>query len=96
MIDQKAAAVARGLQTLGILLCIAHGIPLNRCPSFIDLALFETKERAKTILASALGDWATDAGAVATHWTSGWSLPNGATSPPPADGQPARVHLPRR
>jgi hypothetical protein len=56
-IDQKTIVVARGLQMIGILLCISQGIPLNRCQSFIDLALAETKERVKQILVAAMDDW---------------------------------------
>lgn len=55
--DKKAIAVARGVQVTGIALCIAEGSDLTRCPCFIDLALEETKDRVKQILAAARGDW---------------------------------------
>ena len=96
VVDQKAAAVARGLQMLGIALCLSQGISLKRCPSFIDLALFETKEKIKSILTAALNDWTAPAGAVARNWASTWSAPDGVT---PAAAQPSpanpRLHLPR-
>ncbi|MGH3772254.1 MAG: hypothetical protein ACRDRW_12800 [Pseudonocardiaceae bacterium] len=57
VIDQKIVAVARGLQIIGILLCLSQGIPLNQCQSFIDLALTEAKERVKQILIGAMDDW---------------------------------------
>jgi hypothetical protein len=58
VVDEKTAVVARGLQMIGISLCLARGIPLERCQCFIDLALTETKEAVKEKLAAALGDWA--------------------------------------
>jgi hypothetical protein len=59
VIDEKTIVVARGLQMIGILLCLSQGIPMNRCQSFIDLALAETKERVKQILTDAMEEWAT-------------------------------------
>jgi hypothetical protein len=44
VVDEKAIVVARGLQMIGVLLCLNRGLPLNRCQSFIDLSLSETKE----------------------------------------------------
>ncbi len=57
MVDEQAVVVARGLQMIGILLCLSQGTPLNQCQSFIDLALAETKERVKQILVGAMDDW---------------------------------------
>lgn len=59
VIDEKTVVVARGLQMIGILLCLSEGRPLNECQCFIDLALAETKERVKQILTDAMEDWAT-------------------------------------
>ncbi|MFD9966279.1 hypothetical protein [Amycolatopsis sp. NPDC058986] len=56
--DAKMVAVARGLQLTGILLCLANGDDLTRCQCFIDLALNETKDRLKKLLAAAVDDWA--------------------------------------
>lgn len=70
VIDQKTVVVARGLQMIGILLCLSQGIPLNRCQSFIDLALAETKERVKQILVGALEDWASPSPALLTSWAA--------------------------
>ena len=67
-LDQKTVVVARGLQMIGILLCLSQGIPLNRCQSFIDLALAETKERVKQILVGAMGDWTSPSPALLTTW----------------------------
>jgi hypothetical protein len=36
---------------------LAENTPLDRCQCFIDLALAETKERVKQVLATALDDW---------------------------------------
>lgn len=57
-VDAKITAVARGVQLTGIVVCIAGGRDLTRCPCFIDLALNETKERVKKILTAAVDDWA--------------------------------------
>jgi tetrahydromethanopterin S-methyltransferase subunit C len=57
VIDERTMAVARGLQVIGISLCLAENTPLDRCQCFIDLALAETKERVKQVLATALDDW---------------------------------------
>ena len=56
-VDHEVPIVARGLQIVGIVLCLSQNIPLNRCQSFIDLALTETKERVKQILVGAMDDW---------------------------------------
>jgi hypothetical protein len=56
--DAKFTAVARGVQMTGIVVCLADGRDLTRCPCFVDLALSETKERVKKILAAAVDDWA--------------------------------------
>lgn len=53
---------------IGILLCISQGIPLNRCQSFIDLALTETKERVKQIMVGAMEDWKSPSPALLTTW----------------------------
>lgn len=55
--DAKMVAVARGIQILGILVCLSDGNELTHCQCFIDLAIDETKERVKQILASAVDDW---------------------------------------
>jgi hypothetical protein len=55
--DAKIIAVARGIQIVGIFLCVADGRELTRCQCFIDLAIEETKTRVKAILATALDDW---------------------------------------
>lgn len=58
VVDDQTAVVARGLQMIGISLCLGRGTPLERCQCFIDLALTETKEQVKAKLAAALDDWA--------------------------------------
>lgn len=68
VLDQKTVVVARGLQMIGILLCLGQGIPLNRCQSFIDLALTETKERVKQILVGAMDDWTSPSPTLLTTW----------------------------
>jgi hypothetical protein len=58
VVDDQTAVVARGLQMIGISLCLARSIPLERCQCFIDLALAEAKEQVKAKLAAALDNWA--------------------------------------
>ena len=70
VIDEKTAVVARGLQMIGISLCLARGIPLERCQCFIDLALTETKEQVKEKLAAALGDWAKPSVKMIESWAT--------------------------
>jgi hypothetical protein len=48
--EEQVVLVARGLQIVGIAICLHARRPLTRCQCFIDLALSETKERVKTIL----------------------------------------------
>jgi hypothetical protein len=67
-VDQKATAVARCLQVIGIVLCLSVGSPLNRCQSFIDLALTETKEGVKQILIGAMDDWTSPSPAMIATW----------------------------
>jgi hypothetical protein len=55
--DAKLAAVARGLQVTGVLLCVVDGEDLTRCQCFIDLALAESKTMVKKILVAAMDDW---------------------------------------
>jgi hypothetical protein len=55
--DTKIIAVARGIQIVGIFLCVVDGRELTRCQCFIDLAIEETKTRVKEMLATALDDW---------------------------------------
>jgi hypothetical protein len=55
--DAKMVAVARGIQVIGVLVCLNDGRDLTHCQCFIDLAINETKERVKQILATAVGDW---------------------------------------
>jgi hypothetical protein len=56
-IDAKMVAVARGVQVVGILLCLIDGRDITDCQCFVDLALTETKERVKAILIAATSDW---------------------------------------
>lgn len=55
--DAQVIAVARGLQTAGILLCVMDGRDLTKCECFIDLALAKTKERVNQMLVTAMSDW---------------------------------------
>jgi hypothetical protein len=67
-VDQPVAFVARGLQMCGIVLCLSRDIPPDRCQSFIDLALAESKERVKEILTAAMKDWARETDDMVTAW----------------------------
>lgn len=55
--DAQVVAVARGMQMIGILVCLNDGRNLIHCQCFVDLAIDETKERVKQIVAGALHDW---------------------------------------
>jgi hypothetical protein len=57
-IDAKAVAVARSIQTSGVLLCTLRGISMTQCQCFRDLALAESQEQVREILAGAMGNWA--------------------------------------
>jgi hypothetical protein len=74
VVDDQAAIVARALQMIGISLCLAGDIPLERCQCFIDLALSETKEQVKEKLAAALGDWAQPSVSMIETWVASRSL----------------------
>jgi hypothetical protein len=99
IVDQKAVLVARSLQMIGIALCLSRGDPLNRCQSFIDLALDETKERVKQILVAAIEDWTKASDALVVAWGArpGPVLDQAALAAdlnsPPAS---VRIHLPPR
>lgn len=56
--EAKVVAVARGIQIVGILLCVIEGRDLARCECFVDLAVNEAKTRIKELLVAALDDWA--------------------------------------
>jgi hypothetical protein len=56
-IDAKIAAVTRGIQVTGILLCVIRDEDLTKCKCFIDLVLVEAKTTIKKILVTAIGDW---------------------------------------
>lgn len=55
--EAKAIATARGVQVTGIVLCIMRGDTMRECQCFIDLAVSESKARAKEILVAAMSDW---------------------------------------
>lgn len=57
-VDDTLITASRGLQMTGIALCLTEGRELNRCACFIDVALTEGRERVKTLIATAAGDWA--------------------------------------
>lgn len=57
LIDDKAVAVARGVQVSGILICVTNKVDITECQCFADLALAETKERVKQVLVTAMSDW---------------------------------------
>jgi len=98
VVDAKAVLVARSLQMIGIVLCLSRGDQLNRCQSFIDLALDETKERVKQILVSAVEDWTKASDVLLVAWGArpGAVLDQAAIA---ADLNPLpasiRIHLPK-
>lgn len=55
--DAKLIAVSRGIQIIGVFLCVANDRDITKCQCFIDLAVEETKTRVKQILATAFDDW---------------------------------------
>lgn len=70
VVDEKTAVVARGIQMIGISLCLTRDIPLEQCQCFIDLALEETKEHVKEKLAAALGEWAQPSITMIESWAA--------------------------
>src|SRR4051794_29186058 len=68
-LDLKAIAVARGLQTIGILLCLSADVPMTRCQSFIDLSRAETIDRVKKVLVGALDDWTQPESTTMAAWS---------------------------
>ena len=56
-INAKMIAVARGIQVVGVLLCVIDDRDLTECECFIDLALGETMEWVKQILVASMSDW---------------------------------------
>jgi hypothetical protein len=47
----------RGVQVVGIVVCVLDGEDVTRCQCFIDLVLTETKTQVKRILLAAMADW---------------------------------------
>jgi hypothetical protein len=74
VVDDQTAVAARGLQMIGISLCLARDIPLGQCQCFIDLALTETKEQVKAKLAAALDEWAEPSRKMIRTWATSGSL----------------------
>jgi hypothetical protein len=56
--DAKLIVVSRGIQIIGVFLCVANDRDITKCQCFIDLAVEETKTRVKQILTTAFDDWA--------------------------------------
>ncbi len=59
-VNDQMVVMARGLQMLGIAVCVLADRPLSHCQSFIDLSLHESKERLKKLMAEALQEWEPD------------------------------------
>lgn len=57
-VDDTLITASRGLQMTGIAVCFTEGRDLTRCACFIDVVLTEGRERVKTLIATAAGDWA--------------------------------------
>jgi hypothetical protein len=68
-IDQQAIAVARGIQVIGIAMCLMNEIPMNRCQCFVDLSLVESREIIGAIVEGALDDWTSPTSPTITAWT---------------------------
>ena len=55
--DAKIIAAARGIQVIGVMLCVANGDGLTACQCFIDLALAKSKAQVRKLMIAAMGDW---------------------------------------
>ena len=55
--DQQLAAVARGMQATGIVLCFMNDRPLGQCSCLIDLVNTEGKALVRRLVADAAKDW---------------------------------------
>jgi hypothetical protein len=55
--DELFVTVGRGMQLVGISLCLATGQDLTSCACFRDMALAETKERVKSLITVTIKDW---------------------------------------
>ncbi|MFZ0160516.1 MAG: hypothetical protein WAL50_15925 [Kineosporiaceae bacterium] len=69
VIDQQAIAVARGMQVIGIAMCLTNEIPMNRCQCFVDLSLVESREIIEAVVEGALDDWTSPTSPTITAWT---------------------------
>jgi hypothetical protein len=67
-IDEPAVHVARALQMTGIAMCALKGADLDNCPCLMDLAITESQDRCKEILACALDDWANEQNRTIRAW----------------------------
>jgi hypothetical protein len=56
-LDQKAVAIARSLQIIGIALCLHAGRGLASCACFKDVALIEGKNLLRRLFRLSLEDW---------------------------------------
>jgi hypothetical protein len=57
IIDHEALVVSRGLQIIGVFMCITHGRSLTSCACFIDVVITEGQEKMKQLLISGTHNW---------------------------------------
>jgi len=68
--DQKVTAAARGLQVIGVAVCVAADRPLNECQCFIDLALDRINEQLKGMLDASIKDWGSSSSEAVKSWAA--------------------------
>jgi hypothetical protein len=57
IVDHEALVVSRGLQLIGVFMCITHNRPLTSCACFIDVVIAEGQEKMKQLLVRGAHDW---------------------------------------
>lgn len=67
--EEQIELVARGIQLVGIAVCLQAGRRLTRCQCFVDLALSQTQDRVKDLLQGELE------GLGQAHWRVSTDLP---------------------
>jgi len=68
--DHEVTAAARGLQVIGIAMCVAADRPLNECHCFINLALDRMKEQLKEMLDAPIKDWGSSSSEAIKSWAA--------------------------
>lgn len=57
ILDHEALVVSRGLQIIGVYMCVTHNRPLPSCACFIDVVITEGQEKMKQLLIGGADNW---------------------------------------